>query len=205
MIFPKSQPRCTTCLTWRREPVHDDGVCTSCRPAEYVWPGTVPLTDLIPFERSKEVYSWLEGISALDPDQIRVWMALSHGSARESDREAFVASRDWSVPELSGSWFGVPGVRYRGVILFTEQEVSLGLGDYGLRFLFKMQAACPDSGELCDLKWWTGESAWVTVGADELADLTVKSHDTYQGKRETVVNRVTNPLKPKKPRVKKTP
>jgi len=91
-----------------------------------------------------------------------------------------------TLPEyIEGTWCGEKGSRC-DLTVTVERVTELEPGDYGKRFLVHMVEA---SG--ATVVWFTGENLNLYDGVTYKVRATVKAHEVYRGRRQTVVQRLT--------------
>lgn len=81
------------------------------------------------------------------------------------------------------AWVGQVGQRLRGVPGTLGRGRYLGVGAYGDRYLVTIET------EGGTLKWFTGVPGDLPEGTEVLVSGTVKKHDEYEGRKETVISR----------------
>jgi hypothetical protein len=103
---------------------------------------------------------------------------------------------DWidQLPPPPPEHVGKIGDRMEFTETCTRLE-SLGIGDYGERFIVVFGAA---------LVWYTGESCWARVGERRTFKATVKDHTYYNGQPQTILTRCQLPREKKDAQVAET-
>jgi uncharacterized protein (DUF2147 family) len=119
----------------------------------------------------------------------------------KAEREAAEAAR--KAQAATGNHVGTVGEREVFADVNCVSVKSLGVGEYGERFLVKFLTPAGDT-----LVWFTGEGGFdAEEGRTYTIKATVKEHSEYNGLRQTIITRaaefVPPPPKVKKPRAKK--
>lgn len=99
--------------------------------------------------------------------------------------EAALRNPDGAIEHhIAGVHVGTVGSR-GDFVVDVEKVIELEPGDYGRRFLCRMKER--DSGAC--IVWFTGENLPLEEAASVTIRATVKAHEVYQGRRQTVVQR----------------
>lgn len=175
---------CVNCFEDRPLDIHVDGRCEQCRGEE---------TPAIECDERATIRA--KG-NAVTPDDVRAYHLYGR-----PERDRSVADAAWlagyesaakpapvadALPEfVDGVFVGDVGVRSEMVVTVLG-VIELEPGDYGRRFLVRMQE---QGGAL--VVWFTGEGLALDDGKTYRVKATVRAHDVYQGRRQTVVQRVS--------------
>lgn len=175
---------CVRCFEARPLDVFVDGVCEACN-------GEVPAVEC-------DERATIRAQALHTADDIRAYHIYGR-----PERDRSEAEREWlvryekeslvgladtapAIPEfIDGTFFGTVGKREDATITVLG-VTELEPGDYGRRFLVRMREA---GG--ADVVWFTGEGLNLDDDVTYRVRATIKNHEVYRGRRQTVVQRVT--------------
>ena len=176
-----SQEYCDGCYDHKPLAVFVGGVCEDCRGED------VPACECP--ERAR-----IRKLTLVTPRDIRAYHLLGRPDRDRTDEEqAFLVrylvettlKEDDGVPEyVAGAHVGDVGKRIE-VRVKVAGVTELPPGDFGRRFLCRMETEAGD-----DVVWFTGENLALNEGDEVLVRATVKAHEVYRGRRQTVVQRL---------------
>lgn len=189
-------PFCPSCFeSDRRVPYDAAGHCFGCAPGSWS-----PSDE---FRPDPEVSAWIEQLRTLDehllsdaeadlcvlarlgfvPDDYRVV-----ATAARALYEAHLARQPAPPPEPEGSHYGTPDTRASQVGCQCTFVKSLGVSNpkYGERWIVKFQTPCG-----CELVWFASSNKWLPdAGTIQDIKFTVSKHDAYNGRKNTIIQRV---------------
>ncbi len=116
----------------------------------------------------------------------RAWLRSEHVARGEAVQKA----REAAGPK--GNWLGEKGQRLGFEKVNCVEKKSLGIGEFGERFLVKFMS--PAGNELV---WFTGPCEF-DAGVEYDITGTVKDHNEFRGQRSTVLSRVVKGITVKK-------
>jgi hypothetical protein len=170
---------CNGCFDLSPLTVLVSGLCESCRGVE------VPAVECV--ERAR-----IRGLSVVTPDDAKAYHLLGRPELDRTTDEAAWLRGYLEAPEspaslpvhTTGAHVGTVGTRCDLELRVTGVR-ELEPGDFGRRFLVTMRSHPEDALVV----WFTGEGLKLDDGGHYLLRCTVKSHETYLGEKQTVVQR----------------
>lgn len=178
-----SQEYCDSCFEHKPLAVFVGGDCEDCRGED------VPACE-------NEDRARIRRLTLVTPRDVRAYHLLGRPERDRSDAEsAFLLAylvdaevkphTDDGLPEyVAGRHVGDVRGRVELPVRVTA-VIELEPGDFGRRFLCRMEA---EDG--ADVVWFTGENLALNEGDSVTARMTVKAHEVYRGRKQTVVERV---------------
>lgn len=119
------------------------------------------------------------------PESLRGLMCSAYPAFKAQQAKIEAAS-----DTLEGVWFGTLGVRSDDVVVTVEKIVKLPPKDFGHGPKDSFLCVMREHSTGAKLKWFTGDNLDFDEGQIVLVRCTPKKHDSWEGRRETIVNRV---------------
>lgn len=185
---------CPSCLeSDRRLILPEAHVCVRCSPVPR--PPDAPL-----FVPTAAVAAWIEALASGPEAQLsdaQCELCLMHylgwvpdaliltAHAAEALFEQAVRALPEPPPEPTGTHYGTVGVRAQQASVQCVHCETLGIGEYGERWLVKFVTPCG-----CELTWFASSDKWLPdAGTTHDVKFTVTKHDLYKGRRVTIIQR----------------
>lgn len=178
-----SREYCDVCFEHKPLAVFVVGACEDCRGED------VPACE-------NEDRARIRRLTLVTPRDVRAYHLLGRPERDRSDEEqAFLLAylvdaevkphTDDGLPEyVAGKHVGDVGGRAE-LSVRVVSVIELEPGDFGRRFLCRMET---EDG--ADVVWFTGENLALNEGDVVTVRATVKAHETYRGRKQTVVQRL---------------
>lgn len=179
-----SQAYCDKCFDHKPLDVYVKGVCEACRGADQ------PACECP--ERVR-----IRALALIRPDDVTAYHLLGRPERdRNAEEQGWLARylertrpaeevTDGVPQHVAGAHVGTEGSRVEALVRCVK-VVELEPGDFGRRFLCKMER----QEDQADIVWFTGEGLSMYDNGEYTIRGTVKKHEVYLGRKQTVVQRV---------------